>query len=90
MGWFPDRSRAKAASADGENAVNARACSTVGGHGRSWVEPHADTAVRSASIGLAFDGRARMTSITGGGTAPVGRRWDASHSPVQSRFATAA
>ena len=32
-GPCPARSRAKAASADGENAVSARACSTVGGQG---------------------------------------------------------
>ena len=86
---MPARSRANAASADGENEVSARACSTVGGHGRSCVAPQAETAVRSASIGLVVAGRARRTVRTGPGTGAVGRRCVGSHSPVQSRFATA-
>ena len=86
-GSLPERSRAKAASADGENAVRARACSTVGGQGRSCVAPQADTAVRSASIGLAAEGSARRTSMTAFGTGAVGSRWDGSQSPVHSRWA---
>ena len=89
IGSLPARSRAKAASADGENAVSARACSTVGGHGRSCVAPHADTAVRSASIGLASAGSARRTVEDRGRDGPVGSRWRGSHSPVHSRLATA-
>ena len=52
-GSRPWRSRANAASTDGEIAVRARACSTVGGQSSFCVAPHAETAVRSASIGLA-------------------------------------
>ena len=91
-GWtgsWPARSRAKAASADGAKAVKARACSTVGGQGRSWVAPQADTAVRSASIGLVELGRARRTARTSVGTWAVGSRWLGSQPSVHSRFATA-
>src|SRR6186997_2444300 len=89
IGSLPARSRANAAKADGENEVSARACSIVGGHGRSWVVPQAETAVRSASIGLVDAGIARRTVITAGGTGAVGSRWLGSQSPVHSRFATA-
>jgi hypothetical protein len=81
--------RAKAASADGENEVRARACSAVGGHGSCWVAPQAETAVRSASIGLAVRGNARSVVITASGTGVVARRWDGTQSPVQRRLATA-
>ena len=77
IGSCPARSRANAASADGENEVSARACSMVGGHGRSCVAPHAETAVRSASIGLVVGGSARRTVMTAGGIGrgrqPMGR-----------------
>ena len=88
-GSLPARSRANAASADGENEVSARACSIVGGQGRSWVAPQAETAVRSASIGLVEAGSARRTVITAGGIGAVGSRCFGSHSPVHSRLATA-
>ena len=71
----PARSRAKAASAEGENDVSARACSIVGGQGRSWVAPHAETAVRRASIGFVVAGSARRTARTAGGIGAVGSRW---------------
>ena len=80
--------RAKAASAEGDVAVRVRASSTVGGQSASGVAPHAETAVRSASIGLAWRGRARSTVMTASGTGAVGSRYAGSQSPVQSRFAT--
>ena len=52
-----------------------RACSTVGGQSRVWVAPHAETAVRSASMGLAWRGTARSTVITVSGTGAVGSRY---------------
>ena len=61
----------------------------VGGHGRSCVAPQAETAVRSASIGLVVGGSARRTVMTAGGIGPVGSRWVGSHSPVHSRFVMA-
>ena len=73
IGSWPARSRANAASADGEKAVSARACSTVGGHGRSCVAPQAETAVRSASIGLVVGGqRPQRRSSPAAGTGAVG------------------
>ena len=45
--------RANAASAEGENAVSARACSAVGGQVGLVTAPQTETAVRSASIGWA-------------------------------------
>ncbi len=89
MGSWPARRRANAASALGENAVRAVACSMVGGQGRSLVAPQAEMAVRSASIGLVAVGSARRTVITVGGMTAVGRWWVGSHSPDQSRFAMA-
>jgi len=62
------------ASVGGEKEVSAVACSIVGGQGRSWVVPQAETAVRRASIGLVAVGSARSTVITGGGIGAVGRR----------------
>ena len=53
---MPWRIRANAARADGEKAVRARACSTVGGYVTPSVAPHDETAVRSASIGFAVRG----------------------------------
>ena len=88
-GSLPARSRANAASALGEKAVSARACSIVGGQGRSCVAPHAETAVRSASIGLVEAGSARSTVMTAGGIGPVASRCPGSHSPVHRRLAIA-
>ena len=66
-----------------------RAWSTVGGQVGFWTAPQAETAVRSASIGLVVGGRARRTVMTSGGTGAVASRAAGSHSPVHSRFATA-
>ena len=90
-GSWPERSLANAASADGAKAVKARACSTVGGHGRSWVAPQAETAVRSACVhglwpswvGLGAPSGLLRERVRSGGDG------SGSQSPVHSRFATA-
>ena len=84
----PARSRPNAASADGENAVRARACSGVGGQASFWAAPQTETAVRRASIGLGVAGQLAERGEDGAGTR---RRWSSAsgcHSPVQSRSAT--
>ena len=89
-GSLPGRRRANAASADGETAVSARACSAVGGQTRCCVAPHAETAVRRASIGLARRRAARAgPSAPRSGSGPAGEL-RAGHSPVQSSSATCA
>ena len=70
--------------------MSARACISVGGQSSTWVAPHTETAVRSASIGLAVRGNARRADITADGMRPVVMRAFGSQVPVQSRFATAA
>ena len=87
-GSRPLRSRPNAASADGENAVSARACSGVGGQTSFWVAPQTETAVRSASIGPASRGSSRSAVRTAGGTGAGGSVASGCHSPVHSRSAT--
>ena len=64
----------------------ARACSTVGGHSVPFTAPHAETAVRSASIAPVDGGRRRRTSSTAGGSGAQARCASVVHSPVHSEL----
>jgi hypothetical protein len=88
IGSRSSRRRMKAARADGENSVSARAWIAVGGQSSTCVAPQTETAVRRASIGFAVRGSARSVEMTADGTRPVVSRAFGSHSPVQRRFAT--
>ncbi len=70
--------------------MSERACSAVAGQGGLCSAPHTETAVRSASIGLAVGGSARRAASTPSETGSQGSRAPGSHSPVQSSSATAA
>ena len=65
----------------------ARACSSVGGQGDRWPAPHAETAVRSASMGWP-SGQAHEDGQDAPRAAAPGQMVRGSQVPVQSSLAT--